>query len=139
MDDLYHSVDDETIEKGLAIVSKVMYIFPISTGYRCDSASCNGLISSDDIGNMNGFVYVAKDDIREEWKVKRISKKLQATITELVKSQVETLSMYFQGDVYGVIIEDENGDQVDSCFGFYGYDYALERAKEMLSNAIDQG
>lgn len=35
---------------------------------------------------------------------------------------VKTLDQYLQGDVYGVVIKDEMGEVVDSCWGFYGHD-----------------
>lgn len=41
---------------------------------------------------------------------------------EAFKNYVETLDQYLQGDVYTCIIEDEMGEHVDSCCGFYGHD-----------------
>lgn len=36
------------------------------------------------------------------------------------------------GDVWGYIIEDKDGEQVESCWGFYGYDYCETEGQEVL-------
>ena len=47
-----------------------------------------------------------------------------------LRSEVETYDDYLTGQVYGYIIEDENGEQLDSCWGFLGdYKNCLEEAK----------
>lgn len=52
---------------------------------------------------------------------------------EAAKSYVKTWNCYLEGDVYGIIKEtyDKDKQQVDndSCWGFYGYKYALEALK----------
>ena len=57
-----------------------------------------------------------------------------------LRGEVEAFDQYLRGDVYGVIVQrvkrDEDGDEVDteeldSCWGFYGLDYAREEAKQM--------
>ena len=45
---------------------------------------------------------------------------------------VETWNQYLSGDVYGYVIE-EDGEHLDSCWGFYGRDYAMTEAKEALA------
>jgi hypothetical protein len=42
----------------------------------------------------------------------------------------EDVEAYEDGEVYGYVIEDENETTIDSCWGFYGYEYALESARE---------
>jgi len=37
-------------------------------------------------------------------------------------SEVVVFSMWRNGEIYGFIEEDQNGDHVNSCFGFYGSD-----------------
>lgn len=50
-------------------------------------------------------------------------KKANVTDTEeAFENYVETLDQLLQGDVYTYIIEDEMGEHVDSCCGFYGHD-----------------
>ena len=60
----------------------------------------------------------------------------------------EAWTQWILGDVYGAIVErqdvwtNQNGDtrttwdERDSCWGFYGYRYAVEEAKRMLADAM---
>jgi hypothetical protein len=87
----------------------------ISTGdgypYNCpwDSGTC-------------GFVVITKERIREMFGCKRVSKKdIEKAISQM-DGEVETLSQWISGDVYGFVIEDEDGEHEDSCWGFYGDD-----------------
>lgn len=56
-------------------------------------------------------------------------------------SLVEEWNTYLSGDVYGYVIEDEDGEQIDSCWGFYGMDAAIEEARSAAdthANARDE-
>jgi hypothetical protein len=46
---------------------------------------------------------------------------------------VKTLDDYYTGSVYGFTIEDENGNETDSCWGYYGDDSIEEIEKECRS------
>lgn len=49
------------------------------------------------------------------------------------KGCIDEWNMYFSGDVWGYLIEDDAGEVLESCFGIYGRDYAEEEAKAMLA------
>lgn len=79
-----------------------------------------------------GIIYVSKEDIRTEWNVKRISAKLHKQVLSNLEAEVKEFSSYLEGDVYGYRILDAEGEEVDSCWGFYGRKYAQEAAEESL-------
>lgn len=77
-----------------------------------------------------GFVYVSHEDIKKEYNIKRLTKNALERAENTLRSEVETYDDYLTGQVYGYIIEDENGEHLDSCWGFLGdYKYCLEEAK----------
>lgn len=91
-----------------------------------------------------GYIYAHKEDIRKEYGVKRITKKVRELVESILKSEINTFDHYVQGEVYGYIVEDEAGDQVDSCWGFIGdfraaesgmKDHLPEELWEQLENA----
>jgi hypothetical protein len=93
----------------------------LSTGpFRCpwDSGQC-------------GIIYVSYEDIRKEYGVKRVTKKLRERVSGYLEGEVKTFDRYLSGQVYGFEIEDiETGDVVESCYGFYGEpSEVLEEAK----------
>lgn len=90
----------------------------------CDSAGW-------DWGQV-GYIFVSKEKVLEEWSRKRMSPNLTATVLEALKCEVTTYDQYLTGDVWGYIIEDDDGEEVDSCWGFFGSDYAKESAKEAM-------
>ena len=72
-----------------------------------------------------GFIFVTKEDVKKEWKVKKISKKLKKRITEILENEVKTYDQYLQGDIYMFKVkkvDTETGEEEteDSCGGFYG-------------------
>lgn len=40
-----------------------------------------------------------------------------------LESEVEVYDQYLRGDVYGYRLEDADGNEIDACWGFYGYDH----------------
>lgn len=62
---------------------------------------------------------------------------VRANAAEVIKAELNEFEDYVEGNVFGIVIEDDEGDIVDSCCGFYGYDYAKEEAGRMLDAAIE--
>lgn len=58
-------------------------------------------------------------------------------IENALKGEIEVWGQYVEGDVWGYVVEDPDGNHRDSCWGFYGFDYACTEAKEMLESAIE--
>ena len=50
------------------------------------------------------------------------------------EGMVETWNQYLSGDVWGYIIEDGEGNEIDSCWGLYGSDYAEKEAFAAVPN-----
>lgn len=69
-----------------------------------------------------GIMYVSKEDVRKEYGVKRISKKLLDKIFGIFDGELEEYTNYANGEVYAYHLYEMNGEEVDSCFGFYGGD-----------------
>mgnify|MGYP001428497464 CR=1 FL=1 len=82
-----------------------------TTGFHCPWDS--GLV---------GFIYVKKEKIREEFGVKRVTKKIRKIVEECLVNEVKIYDFYLRGEVFGYVIE-ENGEVIDSCWGFYGLDF----------------
>ncbi len=106
-----------------------------------------------------GMIVASKEQVREFFRVRAITKKVYERAMEVLDSEVKEYSQYLEGDVYGFrvlevpdhIIEeyaDESGydlqevaeyidpkdcEEVESCWGFYGDEYAIEEAKDMVA------
>lgn len=74
-----------------------------------------------------GFIYWDKARAaalgcdKPEWRRARKEKDM--------RQQVETYNQYLTGDVYGYVVEDADGEHLDSCWGFFGREYAEGEAR----------
>ena len=117
--DLYKVIE----EKGYII--KPLYLYDhsgitISTG----SFSCPW-----DSG-MVGWIYATPEAIKEEdWTKEQADKYLEGEVT--------TFDDYLTCNVWGFIVEDENGEQIGSCSGFYGdTKYCIEEAQSSIDSHL---
>ena len=69
-----------------------------------------------------GFVIVTRKAIRENWSVKRVTKKLIEQAEEIAVSEVKTYDQYISDDTYRFVLE-VDGEVKDSCGGFYGSNF----------------
>lgn len=72
-----------------------------------------------------------KDGINHELvKIKHLTKKDRERAYRYLEQETEIYNQYLAGDVYRFVIENEDGDQKDSCWECYGLDYCIQQAKE---------
>lgn len=85
-----------------------------------------------------GIIYVSIKKVKKEfnWKVLTAKRKLQ--IEQYLKNEVKTYDQFLTGDVWYYSIEDNEGESIDSCGGFFGYEYCLQEAREAIDYHIEQ-
>lgn len=79
-----------------------------------------------------GYIYVTKDRLRHEYDITdgaEIPQAVAEKALKMLQGEVKAYDQFLQGDVYGYVLEDNKG-KVDSCWGFYGLEYAIESAIE---------
>lgn len=70
-----------------------------------------------------GWIYVTKEKVRREYGVKRITKKVLDRVVSVLEAEVKEYNQWLQGDVYGFVLEDARGNELHSCWGFFGTDW----------------
>jgi len=79
-----------------------------------------------------GFIYVTKEDLKKEYSVKRISKKVLKTARAVLMGEIKVYDQYITGAVYGFrkyelvtckTCKHTEEEIIDSCYGFYGHDH----------------
>lgn len=83
-----------------------------------------------------GVVAVSKAKVRKEYGWKKVTPARANKVIEVMKGEIETLDQCLNGEVYGYIVEDPDGNRMDSCWGFFG-DTGIEQAIEYAKDAID--
>lgn len=95
------------------------------------SVSCGPFSCQWDSGQV-GIIAVSLEKVRENFMCKRITQKIRDKVIKCLKGEIETYDQYLTGQVYGYRITDRNGEQVDSCWDFYGFDDCLSECKAAL-------
>lgn len=49
-----------------------------------------------------------------------------------MQNSVDNMDQWLRGDIYGYIVESDESDNLDSCWGFYGLDYCETEAKAIV-------
>lgn len=75
-----------------------------------------------------GFAFVSRKDSSENWDQQSIDDAL-----EILLAEIRTYNQFLCGDVYGYIIMDEKGDEIDSCCGIYGKENCIKEAKNSIA------
>lgn len=89
-----------------------------------------------------GFIYLTRAKIKEEFGWTRLTAKRRQQLTRYLEGEVELYDQYLRGDTYGFRIEDDDGEEVDSCWGFYGEDvegiaHHIAVPKEIVAQAFN--
>jgi hypothetical protein len=77
---------------------------------------------------MSGVIYIEKDTIRKCYG--DLSPSTLEKVKRAFEAEIKEFSAYLNGEVYGYVVKDSEGREVDSCWGYYGREYALEAAQE---------
>lgn len=103
------------------------YIFPVSIYDHSGIALTLGSSYGWDSSNGCAFLCVKR---MKGWSWAK------AKAEQRAECLVDTWNEYLSGEVYGFVSEDEDGEQIDSCWGFYG-DEGIKEAIEEAKSVID--
>jgi hypothetical protein len=79
--------------------------------------------------SLVGIIYITKEKAVKEFGRENTEAKALACLN----SEVETYSQYLSGEVYGYIVKDKDGNETDSCWGFFGdTKYVISEAKLII-------
>lgn len=100
------------------------------------SISTTGFSCGWDSGQV-GFIYATRKAIfGEHPRLRRLTKKLRERVEEQLREEVKVYDQYLTGDVWGYRVIGDDGEEVDSCWSLFGYDYAVEMGNEALKDAM---
>ena len=124
----------DKVEGGIISLPVYMYdhsgITINTTGFNhCDSQQW-------DWGQL-GFIYISKKRAREEYSWKVLNKARIAKLKEYLEGEIETYDAYLTGNVYRYTIVLPDGEEDDSCGGYYGFDHEKSGLMEAAKNAVD--
>lgn len=147
------------MEEAMARLDKYLYILPVNmyehSGVALSTGNGYPFCDPWDSGQA-GWIYVDIYKIREEYKVKRVTKEIIERVDKVLSQEVDTYGSYMNGEVYGYVIyewtdeepyddnyeyddEEEFWEQGDSCWGYIGdSDLALTEARGLVDYMVAQ-
>jgi len=93
------------------------------------SISCSGFSCQWDSGQV-GFIHMSLETAKENWP-DLDGEELHKAAEDCLRAEVAEYDQFLTGDVYGYIVENADADELDSCWGFFGLDYAIEEARSI--------
>ena len=86
-----------------------------------------------------GIGFVEKEKILEAFALPEWNEEAEKKAREVIEAEVKTYDTFLRGEVYGYrIIDTRDGDERDSCWGFFGKEYCLEEAEGVVSCYVDK-
>lgn len=79
-----------------------------------------------------GYIFITKEKIRSEYSWTRITTSRCNRIEQYLNNEVEVYDQYLTGDIWGFRAL-KDGEEIDSCWGFYGSDPLKNGIAEHLS------
>ena len=86
-----------------------------------------------DAGHL-GFILVERGKILREFGKQRLSRQLREKVGGIIEGEINDYNQYLAGDVYGYVVS-KNGQEIDSCWGFYSQTECLGEAKAIVDYA----
>lgn len=92
----------------------------------------DGLVISD---HPAGVIYVSLENIRTLYQKIRVSKRVRELVIDRLTAEIKFYNVYLNSNIYGYVLYDDNGVEIDSCYGFYMFGTQEELISDMCEHA----
>jgi hypothetical protein len=82
-----------------------------------------------------GYIYTTPERVRDighSWN--RLTAKRREAVEDMLRSEVAIYDQFIRGEVYRFTIEDEDGNYIDSCGGYYDRDHCEQEARDCVDS-----
>jgi hypothetical protein len=128
--------DEVTMEMAMAMAEKFYVIAPCWLYDHGGVSMSRGSQCMWDSGQV-GFQYISLRKLRETYGADLTEEQLRELGKKVLDEELEAYDQYLRGDVYGYVIEDADGIEVDSCWGYFGFQCAKDSANEVVEELME--
>lgn len=127
---------EEIVEKALEkhVIMLPLFLYDHS-GITMSTAAFSCIWDSGQVG----WIYITRERIVAEYGWKVLTKKRIEKIQEYLRNEVGVYDDYLTGAVYGYQVFDDEGEQEDSCYGFFGFDHEKSGLMDNVQQYLDDG
>lgn len=87
-------------------------------------------------GGRVGFVMVRQEDIDKMGTSNNPNESLNDVLARMITNELNDYNAYLNGNVVGFRVLDPDGEQIDSCWGYYEYKACMDDAKRSIDEEI---
>lgn len=121
----YADCEEHMEEKIQRVLDEHYFLLPLFLyDHSGITMNTSGFYSPWDSGQV-GVIAVLKETVLDEMDWKRISKQRAEKVYQWLREEVEIYDQYLRGEIYGFRVETEDGDVLDSCWGYFDADYCM--------------
>jgi len=84
-----------------------------------------------------GWVLIDRDKTKKLLCARAFNEVIKKKARENIEGELTVLNQWLSGDVWGYVIKDKDGEQVDSCWNYYGLDTVRDEAKASVNGEIE--
>jgi len=84
-----------------------------------------------------GWIFITKEKAKTDFGIKRLTKKAIKRLENYLRAEVKTYDDYLTGAVYGYAVKNPNGEEIDGCWGYFGYDHKESGLLDAANSMID--
>lgn len=136
----YFDEDGKEVDKIWKWIENNMVVFKLwiydHSGITISHSSVDSANGGWDNSNV-GFHYITRERAIQEWGNKKFTKGVKEKAIACLEAELKVYDDYVCGDVYGYRIIDSEGEEVDSCWGYYGYDHEKSGLLEDARGSIN--
>lgn len=79
-----------------------------------------------------GWIFATTEDICKEYNCKRVNPAIRRRVEQILGGEIENYDQHIRGEVYRYVLFDKTGNEVDACWGIYGFDYVKEEVNSLI-------
>lgn len=83
-----------------------------------------------------GYIWMTKERAVKEFGRKIFTKKVRECAIKCMESEVEVYNKYLSGGFVGFVVENKEGEHLDSCWGFDEIEYCRKCARKSIDSII---
>jgi len=89
-----------------------------------------------------GFIIADKEEVKKEFGWKKLTAERIEKIKSYLKDEVQAYDHYLQGNIYGYSVKNDEGEELDSSWGYYGYNHEknglMDDAESFIDSEIEE-
>lgn len=129
-------VGKTVLEYGHEVFAQHYYSLPLYLYDHSGITMSTGRFSCPWDSGQVGFIYISKEKAAKEW-TSREGEELAKAAYACMEAEVEEYDHYLTGEVYEFVVEDAEGEVLESCGGFLGdIDYVKQEARSCAEHFV---